>query len=81
MYCVMKPRAKLINRLKFGLQVITPAMAELWFAGDNTYKGCKMEFQFVLPEFKTLDDELKVYLWNPGKVNMTYDNWEVIVYK
>jgi hypothetical protein len=41
----------------------------------------KMEFQFVLPEFKTLDDELKVYLWNPGKVNMTYDNWEVIVYK
>jgi hypothetical protein len=40
-----------------------------------------MEFQFVLSPFKTPADELKVYLWNPGKANMTYDNWEVVVYK
>jgi hypothetical protein len=41
----------------------------------------KMEFQFVLPAFKGPSDELKVYLWNPGKVSMVYDNWEVLVYK
>jgi hypothetical protein len=40
-----------------------------------------MEFQFVLPEFKTPADELKVYFWNPGKANMEYYNWEVIIYK
>jgi hypothetical protein len=40
-----------------------------------------LEFQFVLPEFKTPEDELKVYLWNPGKGDLTYDNWEVIIYK
>lgn len=41
----------------------------------------KMEFQFVLPPFETPDDELKVYLWNPGKMDFLYNNWEVIVYK
>ncbi len=41
----------------------------------------KMEFQFVLPPFSTRDDELKVYLWNPGKEELLYDNWEVTVYK
>ena len=41
----------------------------------------KMEFQFVLPAFKTPDDELKVYLWNPAKMELEYDNWEVMVYK
>lgn len=41
----------------------------------------KMEFQFVLPAFKTPEDELKVYLWNPGKMELEYDNWEVMVYK
>jgi hypothetical protein len=41
----------------------------------------KMEFQFVLPPFTTPDDELKVYLWNPGKQELLYDNWEVTVYK
>lgn len=41
----------------------------------------KMEFQFVLPAFKTPEDELKIYLWNPGKVRLGYDNWEVIIYK
>lgn len=40
-----------------------------------------LEFQFVLPEFKTSEDELKVYLWNPGKGSLSYDNWEVIIYK
>lgn len=41
----------------------------------------KMEFQFVLPEFKTQEDELKVYFWNPSKREMVYDNWEVTIYK
>jgi len=41
----------------------------------------KMEFQFVLPAFETPDDELKIYLWNPGKINFEHSNWEVIVYK
>jgi hypothetical protein len=40
-----------------------------------------LEFQFVLPEFKTAEDELKVYLWNPGKSSLAYDNWEVVIYK
>lgn len=41
----------------------------------------KLEFQFILPDFKTPDDELKIYLWNPSKANLLYDNWSVIVYK
>lgn len=41
----------------------------------------KMEFQFVLPAFKTPEDELKIYLWNPGKARLLYDNWEVIIYR
>jgi hypothetical protein len=41
----------------------------------------KMEFQFVLPALETPEDELKVYLWNPGKANLTYENWEVVIYK
>jgi hypothetical protein len=41
----------------------------------------KMEFQFVLPAFETPDGELKIYLWNPGKINFEHSNWEVIVYK
>ncbi|MCW3105184.1 MAG: hypothetical protein JWO09_3624 [Bacteroidetes bacterium] len=40
-----------------------------------------MEFQFVLPPFKAPADELKVYLWNPAKVSLEYDHWEVTVYK
>jgi hypothetical protein len=40
-----------------------------------------LEFQFVLPEFKTTEDELKVYLWNPAKSVMYYDDLEMVVYK
>lgn len=41
----------------------------------------KMEFQFVLPEFKTPEDEFRVYLWNPKSKVFYYSNWEVVVYK
>ena len=41
----------------------------------------RMEFQFVLPAFETPDDEVGVYFWNPGKMNFSYDNFEVIIYK
>ena len=50
-----------------------------YFKNSNALQ--KMEFQFVLPSFETPDDELKIYLWNPGKVNVKYNNWEVILYK
>jgi hypothetical protein len=45
------------------------------------YRWQKMEFQFVLPAFETPEDELKIYLWNPGKGFLSYDNFEVIIYK
>lgn len=41
----------------------------------------KMEFQFVLPAFETPDDEVKIYLWNPGKKELWYDNFEIVIYK
>ncbi|MGZ4035132.1 MAG: hypothetical protein ACXVPU_02410 [Bacteroidia bacterium] len=41
----------------------------------------KMEFQFVLPTFETPEDLVKVYLWNPEKKDLSYDNFEVIIYK
>ena len=41
----------------------------------------QMEFQFVLPAFETSEDEVKIYLWNPGKAQLSYDNFEVIIYK
>lgn len=41
----------------------------------------RMEFQFVLPAFETPDDEVGVYFWNPGKINFSYDAFEVIFYK
>jgi hypothetical protein len=41
----------------------------------------KMEFQFVLPTFETPDDELKIYLWNPAKKELWYDNFEIVIYK
>lgn len=40
-----------------------------------------IEFQFVLPSFQTEDDELKIYLWNPKKAIVNYDDLEVIIYK
>jgi hypothetical protein len=54
------------------------ALSDYFKASESTQR---MEFQFVLPEFKTPEDELKIYFWNPGKVSMDYNNWEVIVYK
>jgi hypothetical protein len=41
----------------------------------------KMEFQFVLPAFETPDDEVKIYLWNPDKKELRYDNFEIVIYK
>ena len=40
-----------------------------------------IEFQFVLPAFQTEDDELKIYLWNPKKILINYDDWEIVIYK
>lgn len=50
-----------------------------YFKPSNQWQ--KMEFQFVLPLFETPEDELKAYLWNPGKSSLQYKKWEVIVYK
>ena len=44
-------------------------------------KWQNIEFQFVLPAFTTADDELKIYLWNPKKVVVNYDDWEMVIYK
>lgn len=41
----------------------------------------KEEFQFVLPPFAAANDELKIYFWNPEKVNSLYDNLEIIIYQ
>jgi hypothetical protein len=41
----------------------------------------QMEFQYVLPPFNTPEDELKIYLWNPARLEFSYDDLEVIVYK
>ncbi len=40
-----------------------------------------LEFQFVLPNFKTTADEVAIYLWNPSKTLVYYDNLEVLIYK
>lgn len=41
----------------------------------------KTEFQFVLPEFSDPKDVLSIYLWNPSKSDLLYDDLEVIIYK
>ncbi len=41
----------------------------------------QMAFQFVLPAFETPEDELKIYLWNPKKALLFYDDYEVVIYK
>lgn len=41
----------------------------------------QMEFQFVLPVFKTPEDELKIYFWNPSRQDFYYDDMNVIIYK
>ncbi|MFH1321046.1 MAG: hypothetical protein ABII90_10390 [Bacteroidota bacterium] len=40
----------------------------------------KMQFLFPLPEFKTHEDILKVYIWNPGKNEFYYDDISLIIY-
>lgn len=50
-----------------------------YFKQSSDWK--RMEFQFVLPEFETPDDEVGVYFWNPEKMSFSYDNFEVIFYK
>ncbi len=47
----------------------------------SSSKWQQIEFQFVLPSFKTSNDELKIYLWNPSKPTTLYDDLELIVYK
>lgn len=39
-----------------------------------------LTFQFILPPFKTPDDELKIYLHNPSGSILYYDDLEVLVY-
>ena len=40
-----------------------------------------LSFLFILPPFKTADDELKIYLHNPSKSQLYYDDMEVLIYK
>jgi hypothetical protein len=47
----------------------------------NSGRWQHAEFQFALPENPRQDAELKIYLWNPEKNELSYKNWEVIVYK
>ena len=39
-----------------------------------------MMFQFVLPEIKSDDDELTVYIWNNNKNKFYLDNFELTIY-
>jgi hypothetical protein len=39
------------------------------------------EFLFYLPAFKTKDDILKIYLWNPQKEFLLYDDMEAGIYR
>lgn len=39
-----------------------------------------VQLSFSLPKFKTKEDELKCYLWNPGKENFLYDSLLINIY-
>lgn len=44
---------------------------------DRTQRGV---FYFTLPEFRSKNDILSIYLWNPGKKELVYDYFKVAVY-
>ena len=41
----------------------------------------RTEFYFILPEFKSANDILAIYFWNPSKGIALYDNFEIVIYK
>lgn len=54
------------------------------YALSDFYKGSEMRqkgmFYFTLPAFHNANDILSVYLWNPAKKSLEYDNFKVVVY-
>ncbi|HLC83961.1 MAG TPA: hypothetical protein VJI69_09025 [Bacteroidia bacterium] len=38
-------------------------------------------FYFTLPKFYNANDIVSIYLWNPTKKSMLYDNFEIVIYK
>ena len=52
---------------------------------SDYYKGTARKtqsgvFYFTLPEFRSKNDILSIYLWNPSKKELAYDNFKISVY-
>jgi dolichyl-phosphate-mannose-protein mannosyltransferase len=41
----------------------------------------KAMFEFVVPKFTNVNDQLSIYLWNPSHASLKYDDMEVVIYK
>ena len=41
----------------------------------------KVAFEFMVPQFKNVNDMLSIYLWNPSHSFLYYDDMEVVIYK
>ena len=53
------------------------ALSDFYNGNEKKQKGM---FYFVLPPFYNANDILSVYIWNPAKKVILYDNFRVAVY-
>ena len=67
-----------------GIADLGAAIAQVIYLISDFFKGKKETqkgmFYFTLPAFHNANDIISLYLWNPGKQQLQYDNFKVAVY-